>query len=327
MVSQKTKIKFPSELRFDLVSGDWVVIATGRSKRPEMFKKERSKEEKSSKKNCPFCQFNTKESVFVIPNKFPAFLPAKGPWEEKSEAHGLYKTRNAVGYCELVVTKNHEKSLALLSLADIKKVLDFYQKRYLDLMDKSRVNYISIFHNQGKAAGASIYHPHSQIITAPLIDADLKRTLSNSRNYFKKTHRCVFCQMNAAEKKLKKRIIFEDKYFLAICPFASKAAFEIIISPKAHSPYFENITPAQKISLAKVFKVSLSKLYKGLNNPAYNFYLHTAPCDGKQYPYYHWHWTILPKTAAWAGFELGARMEISTIAPENAAEYLREITR
>ena len=112
--------------------------------------------------------------------------------------------------------------------------------------------------------------------------------------------------------------------FIVICPFASKSAFEVIISPKRHHSYFERITEGEKERLAEAFKIALNKLYKTLNDPAYNFYLHTAPCDGKNYDYYHWHWTILPKTSIWAGFELGARMEISTIEPEKAAEYLRK---
>jgi UDPglucose--hexose-1-phosphate uridylyltransferase len=98
----------------------------------------------------------------------------------------------------------------------------------------------------------------------------------------------------------------------------------MIISPKKHLPYFEKITEKEKWSLAEAFRVVFSKLYKTLHDPAYNFYLHTAPCDGKKHEHYHWHWTILPKTATWAGFEIGTRMEISTIEPEKAAKILRK---
>ena len=126
------------------------------------------------------------------------------------------------------------------------------------------------------------------------------------------------------EKKVKTRIIFENDGFVAVCPFASKVSFEIIISPKKHLSSFEVITEEEKWQLAEAFQATLGKLYRGLNDPPYNFYLHTALCDGKGYPHYHWHWTILPKTATWAGFEMGTRMEISTIEPEKAAEYLRK---
>ena len=337
-------IKSPSELRLDLVSKDWVVIATGRAKRPEMFKAKTKHEEKDSGKGCPFCEIGKQESptlitfrgekiayqneipknwtVIVVPNKFPAFSPS-AKLNKRSENH-LYQRMNAVGFCEVVVTRSHEKQMAQFSIAQTKEVFDVYQERYLSLMKEKFVNYISIFHNHGKKAGASIAHPHSQIITTPLIDSDLRKALLNSRKYSKTHKQCIYCAMNEWEKKAKDRIVFENKEFLVICPFASKAAFQVIISPKKHLSNFEEITESQKQYLAEAFRAGLNKLYKGLNNPSYNFYLHTAPCDGKNYDHYHWHWTILPKTAIWAGFEIGTRMEISTIEPEKAAEYLRK---
>ena len=130
--------------------------------------------------------------------------------------------------------------------------------------------------------------------------------------------------MSKWERKVKKRIVFENKDFLVICPFASKFMFQMIVSPKKHSPYFERITEKEKTSLAEAFQRALIKLYRAFDDPAYNFYLHTAPCDGKNYDYYHWHWTIIPKTSTWAGFEIGTMMEISSIEPEKAAEFLRK---
>jgi len=348
-MSKKRKNKeakrFPSELRFDIASKDWVVIATGRAKRPEVFKKAKQNKERASKKDCPFCKIETQKrpvlifssgkkvpfapgaripknwSTLVIPNKYPAFIP-EDRLEKRTEGD-LYQSVNAVGFHEVVVTKDHDKQLPLLSLSEIKEVLDVYQARYLDLIKDPFVKHISIFHNHGREAGASIYHPHSQIITTPLIDADLKNALSASRAYFKKHKTCVYCKMAKWERRVKKRIVFENKDFLVICPFASKMAFQLIVSPKKHLSHFERISEQRKETLAEAFKQALHRLYKGLNNPAYNFYLHTAPCDNRDYSFYHWHWTILPKTSIYAGFELGASMEISTIEPEKAAAYLR----
>lgn len=381
-VKKITKTKhamFPSELRFDLASRDWVIIATGRARRPETFKKEKHKQDAVSPRDCPFCDISTQErptlvfnkgkevkikvgekapknwtpledsriifknkshllknavtsnrhnnpltgwTTIIIPNKYPAFSPY--PELNKRIEGGLYEAMNAVGFHEVVVTRDHKKHLAQFSPAQVKEVIDVYQSRYLDLMEEKFVNHISIFHNHGEEAGASISHPHSQIITTPLIDTDLKNALLNSRRYFKAHKKCIYCLMGEWEKKNKKRVVFENNGFLAICPFASKSAFEVIISPKKHLPYFERITEKEKKELAEAFRIVLNKIYKGLNNPAYNFYLHTAPCDNKKYDSYHWHWTILPKTSIWAGFEIGTEMEISTIEPEKAAEYLRK---
>ena len=343
---RKSKIKFPSELRFDLISRDWVVIATGRGKKPEMFKKEKRTKVKIPKKLCPFCNIETQGkplliysrgkkipfkkndkipkdwTTIVIPNKYPPLLPYL-KLEKKIEGE-FYQTINAVGYCELVVMKDHKIHFPHFKTSQVKEVFDAYQERYLDLMKKPFVNYVSIFHNQGAEAGASQPHPHSQIITTPLVDVDLQKALFNSERYFKENKKCIYCEMNKWEEKAKKRIVFENKTFLAVCPFASKAVFEVIISSKKHLSYFERITKEEKWQLSEAFQMTLSKLYKGLSDPAYNFYLHTAPCDGKEYDYYHWHWTIMPKTAIPAGFEIGTRMEISTIEPEKAAEYLRK---
>lgn len=349
------KPKFPSELRMDFASKDWVVIATGRARRPETFKKEKRKKEKFSKKNCPFCLienqknallvFSKGKKIFqrdwdmaynpskisekeikkwttiVVPNKYPAFIQDT---KLSKYRKGSYEIMNALGYHEVIITKSHKKSLGELSIKEIKEVLDVYQERYLKLKDKKFVNYISVFHNHGREAGASIVHSHSQILTVPLIDHDLRGALLSAKRYFKKNKKCVYCEMNKWEMKEKERIVFENKSFAVICPFASKTAFETIISPKKHLAYFEKITESQKQDLAEAFKAALGKLYKALNNPPYNFYLHSAPSDNGKYGYYHWHWTILPRTSIWAGFELGAKIEISTIEPEKAAEYLRK---
>ena len=127
------------------------------------------------------------------------------------------------------------------------------------------------------------------------------------------------------EMEHKKRVVFENEEFLAYCPFSSRAAFEIWVLPKKHKPYFERINDEEKIMLAEALQIAISKIYKALGDPAYNFYIHTSPCGGVDYPHYHWHIEILPRTATWAGFELSTGIEVSTIQPEVAAEYLRNI--
>lgn len=337
-------MKFPSELRFDVASEDWVVIATGRAKRPDTFKR-KDEMKRTDPEDCPFCDVNSQEesllvisdgkeiplkdslvpddwSVVSFPNKYPAFIPEG---EAKQEQEGpLYIKMNAVGHHEVVVTRDHDESLGLFDQARAEELVEAYYLRYKDLMEKDMVRYIAIFHNHGPEAGASIYHPHSQIITTPLIDTDLKTALKNSGNFYKKNGECVYCQMMEWEMKTGDRVVFENDDFLVICPFASKAAFQMIVTPKRHSPFFYDVSKKERAQMAEALKEALSRLYKGLNNPSYNFYLHSAPVDDGEYPFYHWHWTIVPKTSTPAGFELGMEMEISVIEPKEAAEYLRQ---
>ncbi len=338
----REKENFPSELRYDLASKNWVVIASGRAKRPEMFK-EKGKGEVLSKENCPFCKeesysnllevFSGKEkrdpkeglpddwSVASISNKFPAFI-SKGELQERKE-QGIFKKMNAIGFHEVIITRDHERSLGEMSFEEVEGVLRIYRERFLKLKEEEKVNYISLFHNHGKEAGASIAHPHSQLIATPLFDIDIKKNLDISSLYYEKEGECLHCKMQKAEIKEGKRVIYENDHFLAISPFASKVAFETVITPKRHLPRFEEIKEEEIKSLSFALKTVLEKIYKGLNNPPYNFYIQSAPFDGGDYNHYHFHITILPRTSVWAGFELGAKMEISTIRPEEAAKYLK----
>ncbi|HBO16940.1 MAG: Galactose-1-phosphate uridylyltransferase [Candidatus Moranbacteria bacterium GW2011_GWE2_35_2-] len=325
-----------SELRQDLVTGDWVVIATGRAKRPEDFSKNVRQLSNDDSNECLFCEpekTNQEKDVLiyrqddgdwtlrVFPNKFPAFSSG-GEMELLSE--GPYFAVSGFGYHEVLVTRDHERHMALLDEVEIAEIFDAYQDRYLSLMKDKNVNYISIFHNHGKEAGASIAHPHSQLMAIPVISPYVKLELEGSKKYFKANNDFVYEVMVEYESQEKKRIVFENDRFIAFCPFSSRAAFEVWVMPKYQQPYFERTNNEDKLKLAEVFKKAMFSICKALNDPAYNFYIHTAPCDGKDYPYYRWHIEILPHTSNWAGFELETGIEISTIEPEKAAEYLRK---
>ena len=330
------------ELRMDVESSDWVVIAKGRAFRPLDFKKSNLRRVKADKQHCVFCKLGKDErpimvmvrgkqvptgyfpqtwTMVVLENKFPAFIHNGKDLEERMEGN-LYKKMNAIGHHELVIPKRHEQDLWKLEEEEMREFFNAYQQRYLALKEEKFVNYISIFHNSGPFAGASIAHVHSQIVTTPLIDRDLRKSISVAEEYQKTKQKCLTCDMNTLEMNMKKRVVYENENFIAICPFASKTAFEVIVSPKKHLSYFEQITEKEKADLALAFKVILARLAKALKNPDYNFYLHTSPCDGKDYRYYHWHWTILPKTSIAAGFELGTQIYVSAVAPEDAAMVL-----
>jgi len=310
MESNNTPI---SELRKDLVSGDWVVMAKERANRPA----------KSMK--CPFCSpaikeqkiLSQTENIIIVENKFPAFKPQTGLNEHHN---GPFAVMDGVGFHEVIVLKEHCQQLHETNLFAL---IDTYQKRYLSLMNKKFVDYISIFHNHGKLAGASVEHPHSQLIASPIIDPDIHRSLEGSEKYFHRNHRCVHCVMIDWERKEQTRLLYENKDFIIFVPFVSRVAYEIRIFPKEHNPYFERIKNSEKKNLADALQKALKRLYLALDYPDYNFFLHTAPCDGKTYDHYHWHFEILPKTSIWAGFELGTGIEICSVTPEQAAAKLK----
>lgn len=322
-----------SELRQDLVTGDWVVIATGRAKRPDAFIQvdrvaahdevdpfedpEASGQEKDV---LIYRRDDGDWSLRVIPNKFPAFSRGK-PVKELSE--GPYFAMNGVGYHEIIITRDPHRSLALLETWQVAEVIDAYQDRYVALMNRKSVNYIQVIHNHGKEAGASIAHPHSQLMAIPVVSPYIELELNGAERYYKSNKDKVYSVIAEYEHENKKRVIYENDHFIAFCPFASRGAFEIMIMGKRPNPYFEHITDEEKFACAEALQMSLRSLYEGLNDPAYNFYIHSAPCDGQEYPHYQWHIEILPHTSTWGGFELSTGIEVSTIQPEVAAEYLR----
>jgi len=333
MIKNKSKKEFPSELRMDLVSNDWVVIATGRARRPESFAKHKQ-ERTVPPSQCPFCQEeNIKEKIarrdkedgswFIIsiPNKFPAFSKGDNLGERKE---GPNRIMNGLGFHEVIITADHQRQMAQFNKEEMLMVTDFYQARYLDLMNRKFIKYISIFHNHGQEAGASVAHPHSQLLAIPVIDPDLRSSLDGAEAFYRSQGECVYCTMINWDIKDGQRIIYENDKFVVLCPFAPQVSFEVRVYPKDHQPYFERMTEVEKGLFAEALREALSKIYQGLKDPSYNFYIHTAPSDEGSYDHYHWHLNILPKTAIWAGFELGAGVEISTIEPEKAAEFLRK---
>jgi len=322
-----------SELRQDIVTGDWVIIATARAKRPDDFfitpRAEATdgpdifEDPKASGQDDDVLIYMRPDgdwSLRVFPNKYPA-VSRSG--RAKSLAEGPYFGMAGVGYHEVIVTRDARRSIALLETWQVAELLDAYQDRYLALMNKASVNYIQIFHNHGKEAGASIPHPHSQLMAIPVVAPYVGSILAGAENFYQSHRQRVYGVMVDYEREKKKRLVYENDDFVVFAPYASRAAFELWVVGKRPNPYFERITDEEKFSAGDALQKALQSLKKGFGDPAYNFYLYTAPCDGKDYPHFQWHIEIIPHMATWAGFELSTGIEISSIEPEKAAQFLR----
>ena len=336
LTSQEENSPIISELRQDIITGDWVVIAKARSQKPEMFKDQEEPTPSIHSADCVFCHpeetgqkkdtlIYYKEdgewSLRVFPNKFPSFARQSNVVRHFEE--GPYFGMEGVGYHEIIVTRSHERTYGEMTVEEVAELIDAFRTRYLDLMNKKSVNYILIIHNHGKKAGASQTHPHCQLFAIPVVSPGIELELKGAERYHRSTGECPFCNIIRWEEQEKKRVVFENKSFLVITPFASRSAFELWIMPKKHSPYFERIKQKEEWEFGEALQQAMKKLFLGLNNPSINFYLHTSPCDGRDYQHYHWHLEILPRTSVWAGFEMATGIEISTVAPEDAAKFLK----
>ncbi len=333
----KNESEYISELRQNPSSGDWVAIASRRAKRPEELIVKNQKRIIVPKKGCPFenpQKSGNKPPILIkylanqkdwflqiFENKYPAFQPTDSLYKRKI---GPYTVMNGYGYHELLVLRDHYKLLADYSAEELSIVLMALQERYRQIAQDKKIKYISIFHNWGKSAGASIYHPHLQIIAIPVIPSRLKRSLNDSYKYWQKRHSCVHCEINDFELKEKKRILIKEKNVIAYSPFISVEPFAIRITPLSHISHFEE-TPKNIInSVAVVLEKTLKILKQKLNNPDFNLFIHTAPTTEKnKYNCYHWHIEIIPKISISAGFELSTGIEITTINPDEGIKFLK----
>ncbi len=172
-------------------------------------------------------------------------------------------------------------------------------------------------------AGASLEHPHSQLIALPIIPELVEEELQGSKRYFGYKERCVFCDIIRQERKQNIRVVAENEDFLAVSPYAPRAPFETWILPKRHCSSYINIKLEEFTSLGLLLSDTLKSLDKTLPNCPYNYILHTAPIGQDELEYYHWHFEIMPKLTTIAGFEWGSGFYINPVSPEDAATFLK----
>ena len=329
-----------SDLRKDPVTGRWVIIAPDRAKRPihhePVFRV-------AADRLDPFAEGNEGHTppeilayrdrnsapngpgwrVRVIPNKFPALRTDK---ELKKKGAGLYDTMTGVGAHEVVVECPHyEESLARLPEANVREVLTAYKDRLVDLKRDVRLVHALIFKNKGALAGASLEHSHSQLIVTSVVPISVWEEMTGALEFYNYRGRCVYQDILDQELEDRDRVVLETADYAAVCPFASRFPFETWIVPKHHASHYESSSPAQVAALAKVLKTTLAKLELALDDPPYNYVLHTAPFDVGELPHYRWHLEVFPRLTRVAGFEWGSGFYINPVPPEEAAEFLRGV--
>jgi UDPglucose--hexose-1-phosphate uridylyltransferase len=314
-----------NELRKDYLLDRWVIIAKDRAKRPTDFVRQKTEEKPSV---CYFCPGNEsmtppeidrieEDGKWVIrcfPNKFPAVTKEFGEiWD------GMLSKMPAWGSHEVIAeTPSHGESLGDLSVERMVAVLNMYISRIAELRKDARTKYVMIFKNQGKEAGASLDHSHTQIISLPIIPPLVKAEADAAAKYTKEKHKCPYCDIILKEKGGERRI-FEDEHTIAFAPFASRFPFEAWVMPKRHMRSLDELTVEEKQSFAATLKKVIGRLDASLNRPPYNFWLHYSPdgCD------LHLHLELATRLSNFAGMEYGSETVINVVPPESAAAHYR----
>jgi len=334
-----------NELRKDYLLNRWVVIAKNRKKRPTDFIK---KENIINKNTCPLCPNNEQmtppavlvylsangkpkkekdENDFrhknwlarVIPNLYPAFTPPANQDMSITDTPIMLK---AIGHHEVVVESPlHTEHPSIARVSQLGHVINVYLDRLNVLSRKAYVKHVTIFRNHGQEAGASLSHPHTQIIASPIIPTLVEKELESSKKYWNIHQECVFCDILQRETE-GSRFIYENQSFVVFAPYASINPLEFWVLPKSHHPNVLSLSENQISDLAKTMRICFGALRTLLNDPPYNFGFHMA-INGKAKKFYHWHLEVYPRLATWAGFEKSTCMFINTVSPEDAAIELR----
>lgn len=338
-----------SQLRWDPLTQNWVIITRAQGRRPDDFILER---EQVIMDSCPFCygheEWTTAElyavrpdgshpntpgwQVRVIPNKYPA-LGIEGDLDKRGV--GIYDVMNGIGAHEIVVENpDHQRSLAELAPDEIRTILKAYRARLLDLRRDSRFQTVIVFKNYGLEAGAAIPHSHSQIIAVPVLPPRQASELKTCREYFVRKERCLLCDLLQQELDMKAGIVRDDGHFVVFAPYASRYPFELRIASRRHGHDFALQSDQELLQLAETLKNTLQRLRSVLRDPPYNLVLQTAPPMHERLgrpalwnslPYdYHWYLEIIPRLTKTAGFERGTGFTMNPTAPEEAAKFLRD---
>lgn len=334
-----------SQLRKDIVTGRWVIIAPERGARPVEASPE--PDDDAGPHGCPFCEgneFMTPPEVFavrdrgepnqrgwyvrVVPHKFPV-LTVEGNAEPQES--GVQTWMDGIGAHEVVIeTPQHDEDMAFMAQEQVMRVISAWQARVEDLRRDRRLRHISVFRNHRKAAGATVRHPHSQVIALPIVPQLVGDELAGAKGYHERTGRCAYCDLLDSELSSGERVVVQTDHFAVVCNYASRFAYGVRILPRVHSPDFLSLAAEARADLALVLRRSLQAYRSALFNPPYNLMVQMAPAPedaaeaASLSDSFHWHISVVPRVNAPVGFEWGTEFYINPVAPEEAAAHLRQ---
>lgn len=316
-----------------------MIIATERARRPSDFS--RYDVALHGPANCPFCPGHESKtppevlayrngsqpnqsgwSLRVVPNKFPA-LRVEGNLSREGE--GLYDRMSGVGAHEVIIeTPEHAGSLGDLPDKRVEDLFWAFRDRIVDLKKDRRLRYIIPFKNHGEPAGASLEHPHSQLIALPVVPKRAQEELDGALRYFEFKERCVYCDILRQDIAGGSRLVIETDHVAVLAPYASRFPFETWVVPKLHVSHFEDVTIELMQQLGSVVRSLVRRLDKVLERPPFNLMIHTAPVQENDLAHFHWHIEVIPKLTRVAGFEWGTGFYINPTPPEEAASFLKQ---
>jgi len=316
------------EFRWNPLLDTWTMVATNRQNRPHL-----------PKDHCPFCPGSANVpanyEVLAYPNDFPAMTLDSPPTKRKKSSSEIFKSANAVGKCEVILySPEHNKKFYELSDGHLLKIVELWSSRFKEISADTRVKYIFEFENKGEEVGVTIPHPHGQLYAYSYIPVKIREELENSKKYYRKTGRALFADLNKAEKKYKKRVVFENKNFVAYIPYFTDYPFGVFIVHKGLKGNITQFTLQEKKDLAEALKKVTAGFDHIFDRPfPYMMCLHQTPVNEKKYAdaenYYSFHIEFYPPLRAkdkikwYSGSEMGAGAAANPMDVDECAALLK----
>jgi UDPglucose--hexose-1-phosphate uridylyltransferase len=310
-----------SQLRLDPLSGRWVAVNTERARRLPDFNVSDSGFVKPDKNQCPFCEGGNdferdNKGIRILPNLYPAFFGTE-PFVV-THLSPVFTEAPSSGIHEVVVFgQDHNADLSKINDQYAISFMEKVRERLNEYSKMESLRYGQAIINQGKQAGASIEHPHAQLLGIPFVPKEL---IEEQAGFAKFAGGCLLCTTLETEERISYRVVDKSRSSLTICPFWSAVPFEVLIIPRDHSPHLHLHNPDDIREIGSDLKNALAKIRSVYDHVAYNVIFHTAPFRSNAT--FHWHIHIIPKLTTQAGFELGTGVSINVIAPEEASEIL-----
>jgi UDPglucose--hexose-1-phosphate uridylyltransferase len=320
-----------NQLRLDPLSGRWVVVSTDRAHRPSAFITRNEPVQEDTSRPCPFCPGHEEASapaletygpegnwlVRVVPNLYPAFegdepfvVANRGPVFTQATAGGIHEV--------LILSPEHDASWSMLSEEQAGLVMAAIRDRLDEHSQYPNLRYSQVIVNSGREAGASLEHPHGQLLGMSFVPREVAEEQTRFSRF---SERCLLCTTVDAEEGVGYRVIFADERVVVICPFWSAVPYEMLLIPRTHGPHLHHSSTEDLVSAGRALRTCLRQLRETIGDVAYNLVLHSAPFRVNE-PF-HWHIHVWPKATTRAGFEMGTGVAINIVAPEYAADELR----
>ena len=319
-----------SQLRLNPLTGRWVTTAVNRAERPASFVSRQLPVQADTARPCPFCPGNEEATppaletygvnggwmVRVVPNLYPAFKGSApmtvtnlGPVFSQATATGIHEV--------LVYSPDHSGSWGDLDDKQAALVMAAIRDRVEDHARMPGIRYTQAIVNHGREAGASLEHPHGQLLGIPFVPGEIADEEAGFRRF---QGSCLLCTTAESELVAQHRVVLDAEGVVVVCPYWSGSPFEMLVIPKEHEVHLPDAAPSDVVAVGRALRDAIAKLQKVVGDVAYNIVFHTAPHHHAGD--FHWHVHLLPKLTTTAGFELGTGVMINVVPPELATQQL-----